>query len=837
MIIDTVITATNILPLYYDFIPTFIKAWNILFPEVNVKIILVHDHIPDNIKEYTDNIILFKPLKGINTAFISQIIRLFYPALIDTDKGVLITDIDMIPMNRTYYTEHIKKYSADKFICYRDVLLDLEELPMCYNVAVPNIWGEIFNVHNIDDIRNIICGIYNQINYDGNYGGSGWTTDQKLLYDMVLKWNKQTGNLILLNDKITNFLRMDRIYGVDIHDKSINDMITGRYSDYHMLRPYTQHKNKNDQIIDILKNHQDIKQDIEQDIEQNIKQDIKPAKSMKLNRRLLDANNGTFMECLISTVINTRGDVLELGLSDYSTPIIHSICKKYNRFILSTSTDRNNVDNFADLQTGIHNVVHITEDDQWDIIGDGLDWSVVFVNHNKPRMAKDVARLRRNTDIFVVYDYDCELFDKFKYKYTDNRYNKKTIVLSDKINVFDLFMINGINKTDIVKNTESLAGHHKSNILDSKNIGEWQYIDDAGHVYPWYTKPFLDELSGWCVEDWDVFEYGCGYSSIWWSIYANSVTSVENNYNWACALNDYYNNHNINNTCVKYRIINEKYDIGTGGYFSPYVNSINEDDKLYDCIVIDGECRNTCVYEALKHIKKGGIIILDNADQESVGLNSKETFRVLSKYERKSFKQENHQDWKTDYWVITDDPPTARSFNNRTLSDPEYGTHMTPLITAVISTTGPVFELGCGDYSTPLLHSICKKQNRYLLSTDTSKEWIKLFINMKSDIHDFVYVPVYEDDWEKNPVPELWNNIGNDKRWGVAFIDHRPGERRKDDIKRLKDKSDIIVVHDTEQPAYGYEPILNKFKFRYDYKRYNIYTTIVSDTVDVTNFF
>ena len=190
MIIDTVITATNILPLYYDFIPTFIKAWNILFPEVNVKIILVHDHIPDNIKEYADNIILSKPIKGINTAFITQIIRLFYPTLIDTDKGVLITDIDMIPMNRTYYTEHIKKYDTDKFICYRDVLLDLEELPMCYNVAVPSVWGEIFNIHNIDDIRNIICGIYSQINYDGNYGGSGWTTDQKLLYPGRIPENK-----------------------------------------------------------------------------------------------------------------------------------------------------------------------------------------------------------------------------------------------------------------------------------------------------------------------------------------------------------------------------------------------------------------------------------------------------------------------------------------------------------------------------------------------------------------------------------------------------------------------------------------------------------------------
>ena len=41
---------------------------------------------------------------------------------------------------------------------------------------------------------------------------------------------------------------------------------------------------------------------------------------------------------------------------------------------------------------------------------------------------------------------------------------------------------------------------------------------------------------------------------------------------------------------------------------------------------------------------------------------------------------------------------------NRELGNPNFGTHMVPLINAVINTTGDVFEMGCGDYSTPLLH-------------------------------------------------------------------------------------------------------------------------------------
>jgi hypothetical protein len=173
---------------------------------------------------------------------------------------------------------------------------------------------------------------------------------------------------------------------------------------------------------------------------------------------------------------------------------------------------------------------------------------------------------------------------------------------------------------------------------------------------------------------------------------------------------------------------------------------------------------------------------------------------------------------------------------NRQLKDAEYGTHMAPLVTAVMNTTGPVFEMGCGDFSTPMLHAICKAQNRFLLSTDTSKDWISLFLDMKSDMHDFQYVPVYSNDWDKDENHTKWDEVGN-QEWGVVFIDHRPGGRRKVDIVRFANKADVIVVHDTEASCYGYEPFLKQFKYRYNYIRYNVHTTLVSNKIDVAKFF
>ena len=152
MKLDCILTATNDNPLYQDFIPLFIKSWSKLYPNIDVKVILISDIIPDQLKQYINNIILFKPIDGISPAFVSQYIRLLYPCILDYKNGIMITDIDMIPLNNTYYTKNIEKYDNSKFIYLRNVLLDEKQIAMCYNVATNNVWSSIFNINSIEDI-------------------------------------------------------------------------------------------------------------------------------------------------------------------------------------------------------------------------------------------------------------------------------------------------------------------------------------------------------------------------------------------------------------------------------------------------------------------------------------------------------------------------------------------------------------------------------------------------------------------------------------------------------------------------------------------------------------
>jgi len=65
MKLDCVFTAVNENKLYLDFIPIFIKTWNKLYPDVDVKIVLIAKDIPEDLILYKNNIILFNPIEDV----------------------------------------------------------------------------------------------------------------------------------------------------------------------------------------------------------------------------------------------------------------------------------------------------------------------------------------------------------------------------------------------------------------------------------------------------------------------------------------------------------------------------------------------------------------------------------------------------------------------------------------------------------------------------------------------------------------------------------------------------------------------------------------------------
>jgi hypothetical protein len=252
MKLDCVLTATNLNPLYVEFIPYFIRTWKKAAPSVDIKIVLIADEIPKEYEEYSQYIILFKPIEGISTAFISQYIRSLYPALLNYEGGVMITDMDIFPMDGDYYIKNIEPFGNEKFIYYRDVLLNEGQIAMCYNAATPQVWSEIFNIKTTEDIIQRLKDVNSKILYDNQHGSKGWYTDQIDLFQAVSNWNKNTNNFVYLKDADTKFDRLNREYNFVLNNFIITNIKNKVYKDYHAMRPHTKFKYINEKIFELL---------------------------------------------------------------------------------------------------------------------------------------------------------------------------------------------------------------------------------------------------------------------------------------------------------------------------------------------------------------------------------------------------------------------------------------------------------------------------------------------------------------------------------------------------------------------------------------------------------
>lgn len=153
---------------------------------------------------------------------------------------------------------------------------------------------------------------------------------------------------------------------------------------------------------------------------------------------------------------------------------------------------------------------------------------------------------------------------------------------------------------------------------------------------------------------------------------------------------------------------------------------------------------------------------------------------------------------------------------------PEWGTHLPVLIKVMQESAGPVLELGLGISSTPVLHAMCQDQNRYLISMDNDKQFIDLFKKYNAPLHSIVHVK----DWDK---------VAFDDVYSVVLVDHKPEERRAIEASKLIE-SRFVILHDSEpenEHLYHYKDIYPLFKYRFDYNKANVYTTVLSNYHDL----
>jgi hypothetical protein len=134
-----------------------------------------------------------------------------------------------------------------------------------------------------------------------------------------------------------------------------------------------------------------------------------------------------------------------------------------------------------------------------------------------------------------------------------------------------------------------------------RSVREGRCVDRQGNPIPWYTYPAIDFLKQLDYSERTVFEYGAGFSTLFWAARAHRVTSIELDPDWYETLLP-----QVPENC---ELVLSPLEIGI------YSRQISE-RGLFDVIVVDGgPTRPPCCMMALSHVKPGGMVILDNSDQ------------------------------------------------------------------------------------------------------------------------------------------------------------------------------------------------------------------------------
>lgn len=232
MKIDYVIIASDENPTYKDFYPLVAKRWNSLGFKTYFVNICDED---DKIETKWGIIHKIKALDFCSTGFQSQVVRLFSSKFID--GNLLMSDIDMFPINGEYYNQYLNELNDENVLIYSgQPYVDVPYYPMCYIVSKSKNLIKYLELENMnfEDYCKYLLANYKE----------AWNTDENFMYD---KFQKHTDKLVIKKRDFTK--RVDR--GNWKYD--VNLLKDGFYIDSHLLRPLNEYSKQINELINNLK--------------------------------------------------------------------------------------------------------------------------------------------------------------------------------------------------------------------------------------------------------------------------------------------------------------------------------------------------------------------------------------------------------------------------------------------------------------------------------------------------------------------------------------------------------------------------------------------------------
>lgn len=142
-----------------------------------------------------------------------------------------------------------------------------------------------------------------------------------------------------------------------------------------------------------------------------------------------------------------------------------------------------------------------------------------------------------------------------------------------------------------------------------KNIGyinslkKGMPLDNKNEPIPWMNYNAISFFKQKLNNSIDMFEFGSGYSSLFFAKHVNTITSLEYDNNWF----NYIKSILPINADLYYCKLDEKLE------YCKFTAKLN---KKYNLILIDGADRVKCIINSIQSLTSNGVVVLDDSQRK-----------------------------------------------------------------------------------------------------------------------------------------------------------------------------------------------------------------------------
>jgi hypothetical protein len=132
---------------------------------------------------------------------------------------------------------------------------------------------------------------------------------------------------------------------------------------------------------------------------------------------------------------------------------------------------------------------------------------------------------------------------------------------------------------------------------------EGKPVNEDGREVPWMNYPVIRFLEDRFRKDFQLFEFGSGYSTLFYARLVQRVTSLEHDEEWLRAVRKI--------VPENVTLIFWEQDIN-----GEYCQVINSTGQKYDVVIVDGIDRVKCIKQSIEALTSRGVILLDDSQRE-----------------------------------------------------------------------------------------------------------------------------------------------------------------------------------------------------------------------------